>query len=142
MSRKLAKIPESFELNQGAETVKLEDFAAFHNLPEDLKKKQIESFRFANSVFPFYIPKKHHEINLSELQNSKGEYWGTAAHFLLCNKAHGIPLWKTFEAQIQSSETTFTCRPHISTNMTNRILQHIPSIEDKEDSNFNFLFRN
>ncbi|CAB3375362.1 Hypothetical predicted protein [Cloeon dipterum] len=122
--------------------VKLEDFAAFHNLPGDLKKKQIESFRFANSVFPFYIPAEHHDINLSELQNSKGEYWGTAAHFLLCNKAHGIPLWKTFEAQIQSSDTAITCRPHISTNMTNRILQHIPSIEDREDIVLKFLFRN
>ncbi|CAB3375363.1 Hypothetical predicted protein [Cloeon dipterum] len=142
MSRKLAKIPESFELNQGAEAVKLEDFAAFHNLPEDLKKKQIESFRFANSVFPFYIPDEHHDINLSELQNSKGEYWGTAAHFLLCNKAHGIPLWKTFEAQIQSLDTTITCRPHISTNMTNRILQHIPSNEDREDNVLIFFFQN
>ncbi|CAB3375366.1 Hypothetical predicted protein [Cloeon dipterum] len=142
MSRKLAKIPESFELNQGAEAVKLEDFAAFHNLPEDLKKKQIESFRFANSVFPFYIPDEHHDAKLSQLQNSKGEYWGNAAHLLLCNKAHGIPLWKTFEAQIQSSDTTFTCRPHISTNMTNRILQHIPSIEDREDRVLKFLFRN
>ncbi|CAB3375373.1 Hypothetical predicted protein [Cloeon dipterum] len=139
MSRKVAKIQRYLQPNQGPKAVKLEDFAAFHNLPEDLKKKQIESFRFANSVFPFYIPAEHHEINLSELQNSKGEYWGNAAHFLLCNKAHGIPLWKTFEAQIQSSETTFTCRPHISTNMTNRILQHI-SINDDDD--LNFLFRN
>ncbi|CAB3375365.1 Hypothetical predicted protein [Cloeon dipterum] len=142
MLRKLSKIPESCELNRGAKAVKLEDFAAFHNLPEDLKKKQIESFRFANSVFPFYIPDEHHDINLSELQNSKGEYWGTAAQFLLCNKAHGIPLWKTFEAQIQSSDTAITCRPHISTNMTNRILQHIPSNEDREDSVLIFLFQN
>ncbi|CAB3387299.1 Hypothetical predicted protein, partial [Cloeon dipterum] len=142
MSRKLSKIPGSLKTNIQSKAVKLEDFAAFHNLPGDLKKKQIESFRFANSVFPFYIPAEHHDINLSELQNSKGEYWGTAAHFLLCNKAHGIPLWKTFEAQIQSSDTTFTCRPHISTNMTNRILQHIPSIEDREDIVLKFLFRN
>ncbi|CAB3375370.1 Hypothetical predicted protein [Cloeon dipterum] len=139
MSRKVAKIQRYLQPNQGPKAVKLEDFAAFHNLPEDLKKKQIESFRFVNSVFPFYIPAEHHEINLSELQNSKGEYWGTAAHFLLYNKAHGIPLWKTFEAQIQSSETTFTCRPHISTNMTNRILQHISS---NDDDDLNFLFRN
>ncbi|CAB3375367.1 Hypothetical predicted protein [Cloeon dipterum] len=139
MSRKLAKIPGSFELNQEAKAERPDDFDAFHNLPEDLKKKQIESFRFANSVFPFYIPDEHHEINLSQRQNSKGEYWGTVAHFLLCNKAHGIPLWKTFEAHIQSSETTFTCRPHISTNMTNRILQHLPS---NDGGDLNFVFQN
>ncbi|CAB3375364.1 Hypothetical predicted protein [Cloeon dipterum] len=139
MLRKLSKIPGSLQTNLKAKAVKLEDFAAFHNLPEDLKKKHIESFRFANSVFPFYIPAEHHDTKLSELQNSKGEYWGTAAHFLLCNKAHGIPLWKTFEAQIQSSDTTITCRPHISTNMTNRILQHIPS---NDDGDLNFVFQN
>ncbi|CAB3382413.1 Hypothetical predicted protein [Cloeon dipterum] len=108
---------------------KLEKSAMFEKITsEEIKMKQIEAFRFANSAFPFFIKMAHHSIDpLLKPENEEyknGEYWGDVTHFLLCNKAHGIPLWRELQNQLRSSDTTFSCRPHISTRMTNTILNH------------------
>ncbi|CAB3381500.1 Hypothetical predicted protein [Cloeon dipterum] len=125
--RVLPKFPkQSFDMSmdQFLNANKLADFSAFRSIPEDIKTKQQASFRFIESTFPFYLPEKHHESSLFMTENSKGEYWGDAAHFLLSNKAHGFPLWSEFEKQIQSMDAKVLCMPHTSTNMTNLISKH------------------
>ncbi|CAB3381502.1 Hypothetical predicted protein [Cloeon dipterum] len=127
MPRILPKFPKSnFQriLDRILHANKLADFTAFKNTPEDFKTKQQESFQFVESTFPFYIRPEHHVMSLLVPGNSKGEYWGDAAHFLLSNKAHGFPLWSEFEKQIRSTDTKISCMPHISTNMTKLILKH------------------
>ncbi|CAB3385270.1 Hypothetical predicted protein [Cloeon dipterum] len=124
MKRILPTFPFELEVDLTQGLADLEDFPVSKNLPEDIKKKQLETYRYVNATFPFYIPSGHHTMDFSKLESSKGEYWGDATHFLLCNKAHGLAMWRKLEEQIRSIDSTVSCRPHISIEMTNYILKH------------------
>ncbi|CAB3385271.1 Hypothetical predicted protein [Cloeon dipterum] len=108
------------------------------NAPKDIKKKQLESFRFANATFPFYLKLEYHDMSLAQLETSKGEYWGDAAHFLLSNKAHGFPLWSEFEKQIRSVNASVSCKPHISVEMAKQILNHQMIQQQRESGTIDF----
>ncbi|CAB3382979.1 Hypothetical predicted protein [Cloeon dipterum] len=97
---------------------------SFKKCSEDQKLKYLESFRFVNSAFPFFIKKEHHDMASSKIKEGQGEYWGHAIHFLLSNKAHGFPLWNEFEEQMRSEDAYFSCKPHVSAETTNTTFQH------------------
>ncbi|CAB3382982.1 Hypothetical predicted protein [Cloeon dipterum] len=136
-SRILSRIPNFQKSFEKDKKVDLAESAVFKNVnfgSEDQKLKYLESFRFINSAFPFFIKEEHHAMASSEMKEGQGEYWGHAIHFLLSNKAHGFPLWNEFEEQMRSVDASFSCKPHVSAKTTNSAFEHY---FEKSANNFN-----
>ncbi|CAB3382983.1 Hypothetical predicted protein [Cloeon dipterum] len=109
------------------EEIGLAEWTGFKNVScssEFQKQKYLESFRFINNAFPFFIKQIHHDMGTFGMRNGQGEYWGHAIHFLLSNKAHGFPLWNEFEEQMRSEDASFSCKPHVSAQTTNSTFEH------------------
>ncbi|CAB3386343.1 Hypothetical predicted protein [Cloeon dipterum] len=124
--RPLATLPWAGKVSENVEsvfktfTLELNASAVFKNLkiPASKKKKLFSSFKFFNKDFPFYLPLEFHRINVAELQKNfkRGRYWDVALYFVTICNASGVTTWRKFESQVNSRDSTITCRPTIPKN--------------------------